>query len=202
MPGCTRVREGETVVTFSSCTAHRANLVPFLRQNSVPVELGILQVVRDSYLSNSLVGRTLRKILLSEFTNVGGIVASLRVRLMLVSLLFCSSVLVFSQVPTVASVVPSSGVVGTQVTITGTNFGATQGTSAVTFNGVPVTSFTNWSTTSIPLPPYRQARQQALSLVTVGSVASKSYNFTVVPGSFTLTGNLAAARNASRLPHC
>lgn len=123
MPGCTRVREGETVVTFSSCTAYRANLVPFLRQNSVPVELGILQVVRDSYLSNSLVGRTLRKILLSEFTNVGGIVASLRVRLMLVSLLFCSSVLVFSQVPTVASVVPSSGVVGTQVTITGTNFG-------------------------------------------------------------------------------
>jgi IPT/TIG domain-containing protein/fibronectin type III domain protein len=53
--------------------------------------------------------------------------------------------------PTIASVTPSIGPPGTVVTITGTNFGATQGTSKVTFNGVAATP-TSWSDTSIVVP--------------------------------------------------
>src|SRR5260370_776124 len=37
--------------------------------------------------------------------------------------------------PSISSLSPTSGAVGASVTITGTNYGATQGTSTVTFNG-------------------------------------------------------------------
>src|SRR5262245_13456082 len=53
--------------------------------------------------------------------------------------------------PTLASLSPASGAAGTPITITGTNFGATQGTSTVTFNGTPGTP-TSWSATSIVVP--------------------------------------------------
>ena len=39
--------------------------------------------------------------------------------------------------------------VGASVTITGANFGSTQGTSTVTFNGTAATTITSWSATSI-----------------------------------------------------
>ena len=44
---------------------------------------------------------------------------------------------------------PTSGPEGTSVAITGTSFGATQGTSTVAFNGTAVASYTSWSDTSI-----------------------------------------------------
>jgi len=44
----------------------------------------------------------------------------------------------------VATLSPTSGTAGTPVTITGTNFGATQGSSTVTFNGTAATA-TTWS---------------------------------------------------------
>src|SRR5437016_9765446 len=50
--------------------------------------------------------------------------------------------------PTITSLSVSSGPVGTAVTITGTNFGSTQGTSTVKFNGTTA-SVTSWSATSI-----------------------------------------------------
>ncbi len=50
--------------------------------------------------------------------------------------------------PSIASLSPDSGPVGTLVTITGTNFGATQGTSTVALNGTIATP-TSWSATSI-----------------------------------------------------
>src|SRR5204862_7808521 len=46
---------------------------------------------------------------------------------------------------------PTTGAVGVPVTITGTNFGATQGTSSVSFNGTAATP-TSWSATSIVVP--------------------------------------------------
>lgn len=44
-------------------------------------------------------------------------------------------------------VTPSSGVVGASVTVSGNNFGSTQGSSIITFNGIPasVTKWTNWT---------------------------------------------------------
>src|SRR4029077_13875312 len=53
--------------------------------------------------------------------------------------------------PAITAVNPNTGPAGTPVTITGTNFGTSQGTSTVTFNGVSST-LTNWSTTSITAP--------------------------------------------------
>src|SRR5207245_9919197 len=60
----------------------------------------------------------------------------------------------FASVPFISSLSPTSGPVGTLVTIAGTSFGAIQGTSTITFNGtmaVPV----SWSTTSVTIlvPP-------------------------------------------------
>ena len=49
------------------------------------------------------------------------------------------------------AVAHSSGPVATSVTITGTNFGATEGTSTVTFNGTAATP-SSWCATSILVP--------------------------------------------------
>src|SRR4029077_20064040 len=59
----------------------------------------------------------------------------------------------FTVVPTatITSLAPTSGAVSAAVTITGTNFGAAQGGSTVSFNGVPATP-TAWSATSITVP--------------------------------------------------
>ena len=48
----------------------------------------------------------------------------------------------------VGSLSPNSGAVGAAVTITGTNFGTTQGSSTVTFNGTAAAA-TSWSSTSV-----------------------------------------------------
>lgn len=49
----------------------------------------------------------------------------------------------------ISSVSPNTGPVGTQVTISGVAFGATQGTSSLTFNGQPAASIVSWSNTQI-----------------------------------------------------
>ncbi|PYU54210.1 MAG: hypothetical protein DMG56_27425, partial [Acidobacteria bacterium] len=51
--------------------------------------------------------------------------------------------------PFVAGLSPTLGTVGTSVTVTGSSFGATQGTSTVSFNGALATSITSWSDTQI-----------------------------------------------------
>jgi hypothetical protein len=115
--------------------------------------------------------------------------------------------------PSIASVLPASAAAGTSVTITGTNFGATQGTSTVTFNGVTATP-TSWSATSIVVPVPAAATTGNV-VVTVNGVASAGAAFTVVPtpniGSLlppsaavgapvTITGaNFGATRGSSTL---
>jgi hypothetical protein len=55
----------------------------------------------------------------------------------------------------ITSISPTSGTVGTAVVITGVGFGAVQGNSTVTFNGV-VASVSTWSSTSITAAvPYK-----------------------------------------------
>src|SRR5262249_44162842 len=51
--------------------------------------------------------------------------------------------------PYVSSVTPLVGGVGTSVTITGSNFGAMQGSSLVEFNNVAASSITSWSDSQI-----------------------------------------------------
>ncbi|MFH1452938.1 MAG: IPT/TIG domain-containing protein [Armatimonadota bacterium] len=79
--------------------------------------------------------------------------------------------------PGILDLSSSSGQVGTPVTITGTNFGASQGTSTVTFNSTEAT-VTSWSSTSIRCTVPGGATTGNV-IVTVDSTASNSVAFTV-----------------------
>ncbi len=79
--------------------------------------------------------------------------------------------------PIISLLSPGVGSAGTPVTITGSNFGATQGSSTVKFNGTTATP-TSWSTTTIVAPvPVGATTGQVV--VTVGGVASNTVIFTV-----------------------
>ncbi|HET8889243.1 MAG TPA: IPT/TIG domain-containing protein [Candidatus Angelobacter sp.] len=81
--------------------------------------------------------------------------------------------------PFITSLTPSAAGVGTSVTIAGANFGATQGTSTVSFNGTAATPST-WSDTSITAPVPAAASSGPV-VVTVGGHASNGAAFTVTP---------------------
>src|SRR5213078_719834 len=88
--------------------------------------------------------------------------------------------------PSITSLSLTSGAVGASVTITGTNFGATQGTSStVKFNGTSATP-TSWSATSIVVPVPSGATTGNV-VVTVGGVASNGVSFTVTVPAPTIT---------------
>jgi hypothetical protein len=99
--------------------------------------------------------------------------------------------------PTITNLSPNSGAVGTSVTITGSNFGASQGTNTVTFNGTKATP-TGWSATSIvALVPAGATTGNVV--VTVGGVASNGVGFTVSTLGY-VQGNMAnSASTASFL---
>ena len=85
---------------------------------------------------------------------------------------------VVAAAPRITSLTPNTGTVGTAVTISGTNFGATQGTSTVTFNGTAATA-TSWSATSIGVTvPLGATTGNAV--VTVAGQASNGVSFTVI----------------------
>ena len=86
--------------------------------------------------------------------------------------------------PTITSLSPTTGAVGASTTITGTNFGALQSNSSVTFNGTVATP-TSWSATSIAVPVPSGASTGNV-VVTVGTAASNGVSFTVLaPPSIT-----------------
>ncbi len=93
--------------------------------------------------------------------------------------------------PSITSLNPTNGPVGTPVTITGTNFAATQGFSTVKFNGVAAAPATIWGPTSIQVsvPP---GATTGNVLVTVSNVTSNIASFTVTSTSPTVT-NLSPA---------
>ena len=95
--------------------------------------------------------------------------------------LIASATYTLQGVPTVSTVSPTSGAAGTAVTITGTNFGSTQGASTVTFNGTAATP-TSWSATSIATTVPATATTGNV-VVTVGGVASNGVSFTVTSSS-------------------
>ncbi len=75
--------------------------------------------------------------------------------------------------PAISSISPTNGGLGYSVTINGANFGASQGSSTVAFNGTNATSITSWSNTQIvALVPTGATTGQVC--VTVASVPSLS----------------------------
>ena len=80
--------------------------------------------------------------------------------------------------PTVTVLAPSSGIAGATVTLTGTNL---TGATAVTFNGIPVPSFTVVSATQITALVPVGATTGKVTVTTPGGTATSSGSFTVTP---------------------
>jgi len=92
--------------------------------------------------------------------------------------------------PAISGLNPTSGLTGTSVVITGTNFGSPQGTSTVKFNGVTAAP-TAWSATSITAPVPAGATTGSV-IVTVGGLASNGVTFNVTNLSVTISPKRAA----------
>src|SRR5439155_124278 len=86
--------------------------------------------------------------------------------------------------PTITSFSPTSGPVGANVTINGTNF---TGVTAVRFNGTSATTFTVISSTSIRATVPGGATTGPISVTTSAGTATSASNFNVTVPVVTLT---------------
>jgi hypothetical protein len=93
--------------------------------------------------------------------------------------------------PSISSLSPTSGAVGTSITISGSNFGSSQGSSTVTFNGVTATA-TSWKTGTIVATVPTNATAGPV-VVTVSGTPSNSVSFTVTPVISSLSPTSAPA---------
>jgi RHS repeat-associated protein len=82
--------------------------------------------------------------------------------------------------PGIGSLSPISGLVGTSVTVSGSNFGSSQGSSTVTFNGTAATVISSWSNTQIIVQVPTGATKGNV-VVTVGGVPSNGLPFSIFP---------------------
>ena len=80
--------------------------------------------------------------------------------------------------PTLVSLSPESGAIGSSVVITGSNFGSSQGSSTVQFNGTAAKA-KSWGNTSI-LVTVPSGATTGEVVVIVSGVASNGKNFTIV----------------------
>ena len=90
--------------------------------------------------------------------------------------------------PTLVSLSPSSGAAGTPVTITGANFGFSQSSNTVTFNGIPA-SATSWTPGLINVTAPSNATSGNV-VVVVSGIASNGLAFgfnSPAPSSITVT---------------
>ena len=99
--------------------------------------------------------------------------------------------------PVIQTIAPAAGAAGTLATITGSGFGAAQGTSTVTFNGVSAGNANLWSAGSITVTVPNGATTGNV-VVTVGGAASNAVSFTVSPvpavASLSVTSGAAGAQ--------
>jgi YD repeat-containing protein len=94
---------------------------------------------------------------------------------------------------TIAGFAPSSGPTGTVVTITGTGFGATPTTNAVTFNGVAGTVVTA-AVTALTVAVPAGAATGRIAVTVAGNTATSAQDFVVAaPGVPTIAGFTPAA---------
>lgn len=90
----------------------------------------------------------------------------------------CTPIFTINAPPTLSSFTPTSGVIGTSVTINGTNFSTTPANNIVTFNGTAaiVTASTTTSiTTTVPVG----TTSGTVSITLCGQTAASSSNFTI-----------------------
>src|SRR5262249_48919028 len=82
--------------------------------------------------------------------------------------------------PTVTGITPGTGPVGTQVQINGSGFGATQGSSTLTFNNQPPASIISWSDSQI-VATVSTSTSSGPVKVTNGGVPSNTNIYFTVP---------------------
>ncbi len=88
--------------------------------------------------------------------------------------------------PTISGFTPTSGPVGTSVTITGTNFSATAASNSVKFNGTTATVTSSTATSiSTKVPP--GATTGKITVTVAGNTATSAVNFTVTALPPTIT---------------
>ena len=111
-----------------------------------------------------------------------GMVVSSESTTTLTTATFDNVTLTVGATPFVTGTSPSLGPIGTSVTITGSSFGATQGTSTISFNGGVATSIASWSNTQIVATvPSTATPGPGPVTVTVNSVSGPSdVLFTVI----------------------
>ena len=101
--------------------------------------------------------------------------------------------------PAITNLSPSGALIGMPITINGTNFGATQGTGTVTFNGISATP-TTWTDTSI-VAPAPSGTTTGPVVVTARGQASNGITFTLltagtIAGTITRTSDGAPINGA------
>lgn len=90
------------------------------------------------------------------------------------------------QRPFVASISPSEGIPGYEVTIEGVNFGADQDTSVVTFNGVPAADYLLWSEERIEVVVPGAASTGPVVVSTAGGSSNGDRRYTITTPSWYL----------------
>jgi hypothetical protein len=96
-------------------------------------------------------------------------------------IVWLSALSAFAAGPTITSLSTTSTFVGHAVTITGTNFGSSQGSSTVTFNGTTATA-TTWASSGTSIVTHVPAAATSGNVVvTVGGASSNAVALTVVP---------------------
>jgi len=80
--------------------------------------------------------------------------------------------------PLITGITPTYGTIGTSVTINGSSFGSTQGTSTVSFHGALASSVTNWSDTQIVAVVPSNASTGGASVVVNGIESNTDVGFT------------------------
>jgi len=101
-----------------------------------------------------------------------------------------------STAPTITSFTPSSGAIGTSITITGTNFSTTAANNTVTINGLAAT-VTAATATSLTVTIPAGATTGAISVTVNGQTATSSASFTV--GTTTTTSCTSATSVAAKV---
>jgi hypothetical protein len=99
--------------------------------------------------------------------------------------------------PTVSSIAPTSGAIGTQITITGTNLG---GTSAVSINGTNCTGIINDSATQVRATIASGTTTGALALTATGGSVTGGPTFTVTAAPVFTSIVVATNANTDYLP--
>jgi len=95
--------------------------------------------------------------------------------------------------PAIASFTPTSGLSGTTVTLTGTDF---TGATAVTLNGLAITGFTVVNATTITFGIPAGATSGVLTVTTLGGTATSTGSFTVTLPAPTVAGLAPATAGA------